>query len=189
MRPPRPAPNASVLLGTRWDVPSVGVVALTQATLTLLARADRAWPPMRRPADAHLHWRWSAIAARARERFALVAPDGEPLALWCSARSRPVRLLRGLFYRLDYVEVDPTRRGTALGPFTFAVCATRALELGCDGLVLGSLAEAGPFYERLGGERRREAGWREGPDLLPYVFDRETLEGLQERARDVEIEG
>jgi hypothetical protein len=179
--------NTSRLLAVQWDVPSVGVVAFDQATAALLAKADRQWPPMRRVADANLHWLWSTIAARAHERFALVTPDGDLLALWCSSRSKPLSLPGGLFYRLDYIEIDPSRRGTALGPFTFAVCATRALELGCDGLVLGALPQVGSFYQRLGGVQRREFGWQEGQNLLPYAFDREALEELQDRACDVEV--
>lgn len=154
-----------------------------------VAAVDREWPRHRPLHYANLHWSWAAILRARPERFTVVDDTGAVFGLWCSAKYRPLRLLEGDFYRLDFIERDPRPAAVGLGAFIFALVSVRALELGCSGLVLASLPEAADFYERAGGERRATRGWRVSRSLVPFVFSAATLRELKERADGFQVEG
>lgn len=120
--------------------------------------------------------------AEARDAFAVVANGGETVALWSTAARRPLQLPSGKHYRLDFMETAPTYRGGILGAFTLGIIASRALELGCVGMVLGSLPALVPWYNKAGATAGKIFGWRHPPDLIPYRFSSEALVYLKDLA-------
>jgi GNAT superfamily N-acetyltransferase len=117
------------------------------------------------------HWRWYEIALRMPERFVLRdVANGDLVAVWSSRAKRPIVLDGAGYYRPDYLEVDPGRREGGLGLFLLAVIATRARELGAQGLVLGGVdtPAARALYSRAGASESTPGGWRPAPGLIPY---------------------
>ncbi len=112
-----------------------------------------------------------------------------PGTLWGSRKYRPLRLGKRQVYRLDYFEVHPELRGGLLGVFALAVIASRALELGCDGMVLASLPGATKFYAEAGGIEGPVDGWKAARSLVPFTFERPALESLREKSDEFIIEG
>lgn len=168
----------------RWQVPQVGLVSVSFATLEHAQAVDADWPNKRRESDGHCHWRWTRIALQAADFCAVVGSQGTIMALWCSLAKEPLRLPSGLFYRLDYLEIAPNSRGGSLGLFVLALVASRSLEIGCDGLVLAALPEQKlcDFYVRAGGKPRRPKGWNCQSGMRPFQFDTERLRYLKELA-------
>lgn len=184
----RPVPPASLLAGTWWDLPDLGRLTVAVPTASAVAHLDREWPEHRPAHHANLHWSWGKILKSQPERLAIVDAKGVVLALWSSAKHRPLRLPEGSFYRLDYLERDPRVSAGLLGAFAFALAGARALELGCDGLVLASLPEVATFYDEMGGERRIPVGWRPTRSLVPFIFSAGTLTILKEDADGFKVE-
>ncbi len=178
MPPRRLVPSS--LLGRTWTLPGSGRLRVVIPTDRHVGEIDLEWPSDRRPTDWHHAWRWKDLTAGKVEVFALVDADDKATGIWCSAKHRPIRLPDGLFYRPDYLEVSPAGRGQELGVFLFLLIAARALELGADGVVLGTWEILRDFYRGLGGMERKPRGWNLEPNLVPFTFDRETLEGLVE---------
>ncbi len=166
--------QASDLLTASWLVDGLGPVSLVVPSRPRLEQVDAAWPPLRLPTDVHHHWRWVAIAKRAKECFGLVGSAGELVSIWSTAKT-VVRLEGRKLYRLDYLEVCPPLRGTLAGAFTLAVAATRAGELGCEGLVLAAFPVVSGFYAKFGGVQRAVKGWKVAEGLLPFYFDSAAL--------------
>lgn len=167
-------PPPSFLLRKRWILRGPGTLSLVQPTLEQLADIDERWPPLRRETDWHTSWRWQTLARGKREAFALVSAD-DLLAIWCSAKSRPIQLEGQRYYRPDYLEAAPAFRGKEVGAFTVLLIAARALELGATGIVLGTWPFLRDFYAALGGVQRLPRGWNLPANLIPFVFDLETL--------------
>lgn len=168
------------LNGSAWDVPGIGRAILREPCAEeYVQQADARWPASREPKAENAHWSWSTIAQRAPEQFALVR-DGEVLALWASMKGRPLSLQVGLSYRLDFLEVTPTRRGQSLGLFCLGLVAQRALEAGCSALVLEALPGAKEFYIKAGGLQARAHGWNLPQGLIPFLFQHEKLTYLKE---------
>jgi hypothetical protein len=163
----------------RWLLSGTGTVRLVDPTLQELAEIDDRWPPMRRGSDWHHSWRWQTLTKDKPEVFALSDGDGRLLSIWCSAKSKPIRLEGSLYYRPDYLEVAPEVRGKAVGAFTFLLIAARALELGATGLALGTWPFLRGFYAGMGGVERRPRGWNLARNLVPFIFDLETLTELK----------
>ncbi len=174
---PRPLPT-SKLLAHRWDLDGAGRVRLVIPSAARLQEVDDAWPAGRAPTDAHRHWRWATLAAKAVERFAILDEAGRTAAVWCSAK-RETRLEGRRYYRLDYLEVRPDLRGGAAGAFTLALTGTRAAELGCQGLVLAAFLPLTGFYARAGGVQRLPPGWTIEKGLVPFVFEGPAFENFQ----------
>lgn len=107
--------------------------------------------------------------ARAAERFALLDQADEPLGLWAGFAPQPLQLEGDLLYRVDYLEIHPDLRRRGLGALLVCCVAARALELGCTGVVLGSLPSAAPYWEKFG-DPRRPHGWRCAAGLTPFVI-------------------
>lgn len=164
----------------RWGFPAVGLVALAVPGDSLLAAIDESWPALRSPQSESQSWSWRRIMRSARDRFVLRDTADEPLALWSSAKSGPLRLPGGRFYRLDYLEVCPRNRKARLGAFLMALIARRAAEVGADGVVFGALPEAATFYEKIGFQAGIVAGWQTERGLIPYRLEGEDLERLIE---------
>jgi GNAT superfamily N-acetyltransferase len=144
-----------------------------------LKRIDRDWPVARQTGDEHLYWNWRTVCDKYEESLCLVSMSGEPAAIWTS-RYGPRILPAGRFYRVDRLEVEPARKGKDFGRFLFSVIATRALELGVDGIILAALPSTVGFYATLGGEQRLCDGWEAEPGLEPFVFSHPTLLELKE---------
>ncbi|WP_441290799.1 GNAT family N-acetyltransferase [Sorangium sp. KYC3313] len=180
--PTIPKLKRAQFLGQRWDLPDVGKVTAVEPTADLLAQADRVWPEFRRESDLHRHWVWSDLMGPMEDRFALVDSGGQVVSLWCSLKKRPIKLIEGTFYRLEYVEIDPRHRGSSLGGFTVGLAAARAVEAGCDGLVLAALPTDGlkRVYERLGGVQRLPYRWQIARELIPFVFPQDAITKLKD---------
>jgi hypothetical protein len=179
----------SGLLTRVWHLPSVGRVRLTRPSTAQLAMIDSVWPALRNSADWHHSWRWQEIAAEKAEVFAAVGPNDQVLGIWCSAKRRPIRLPAGPFYRPDYLELVPTHRGAEAGVFLFLLVVARALEVGAQGIVLGTWDVLRGFYLGLGGVEGKPRGWNIEPNLIPFTFDADTLEGLREALDRMEVHG
>jgi hypothetical protein len=171
--------RSSKLLSERWTIDGLGTVSLLVPSESRLKAVDTAWPDLRQPTDFHLHWRWAEIAGRNAERFALVDSGDQVVSLWSTAK-RMVRLEGRQLYRLDYLEVDPGLRGGFAGSFTLALVGARALELGCEGLVLAAFPVLTGFYDRSGGVQRNVVGWKTAAGLLPFYFDAYALARFRE---------
>jgi GNAT superfamily N-acetyltransferase len=154
-----------------------------------LEEIDTEWPTGRRPTDWHHAWRWKELAAGKVEVLAVVGANDKAVGIWCSAKHKPIRLPDGLFYRPDYLEVAPAVLGQELGVFLFLLIAARALELGADRVVLGTWEILRDFYRGLGGVEGKPRGWNLESNLVPFTFDRETLEGLAEALEGKEDHG
>lgn len=172
----------SRLLGARWDLGARGVFRLVTASWPLLTQIDEAWPSARPAGALHREWRWAAWVrdGRSEERFVLLDEADTPQFIWCAASSRLLRLPGGPFYRPERLEVAPTRARSGVGTVGMAVLATRALELGANGVVLKATVEAAPFYAKVGGVAGAVAGWSRSPDLVEFTLTRPALEALAE---------
>ena len=149
-----------------------------------IAVADAEWPPLRGEGDWHHSWRWRDILGGKTERFAVVGESEAPLGFWCSAKASPISLPEGRFYRPDHQEIDPRLRGGTLGAFMITLLATRAVELGADGIVLFTFPAPGllAFYLRNGATQRAPQGWNVPRGLVPFTYDRTVLLQLKEMA-------
>lgn len=174
-----PRRKASNLSTKTWTVSGIGRLRLVEPTLAQLDAVDAAWPAARRPTDWHGAWRWRELTAGKVEVFAVVGADDRMLGLWCSAKRSPIKTPDGPFYRLDFLEVSPGARGQEAGVFLLALIAARALELGAQGIVLGTWEVLRGFYEGLGAVERRPRGWNVEDNLIPFVFDSERLADLK----------
>ena len=169
----------SNLAGRRWLVPEIGKVELMEATHDLCAEIDAVWPPLRPERHVHHVWRWQGIHQQMRETFA-VCGDAGPVAIWGSKLARVLRLPEGEFYRPDYLEIDPRRRGGVLGLFSLALMAARTFEVGAAGMVLSTFQVDGlvEFYEAAGATRGAPRGWSCPRLLVPLTFRSPVLEQL-----------
>jgi hypothetical protein len=61
-------------------------------------------------------------------------------------------LSQGATYRVDYLEVAPGLERAGIGFLSMCLVARRAEELGCQGVVVPSLAQALEFYRILGAQ-------------------------------------
>lgn len=170
-------------------MPGIGRLRVIVPSMRQIEQVDVDWPPRRRPTDWHRAWRWRDLTAGKSETFAIVDPTDTVLGIWCSAKHKPIRLPDGLFYRPDYLEVAPGARGQEVGVFLFFLIAARALEAGAQGIVLGTWPVLRRFYEGLGGVERRPRGWNLEANLVPFTFDKATLEELQEALARMEDNG
>jgi hypothetical protein len=102
------------------------------------------------------------------------------MAIWGSRLSRVLKLPEGAFYRPDYLEIDPRRRGGTLGLFILSLVAARTLEIGAIGIVLSTFQVDGlvEFYEAAGATRGAPRGWSCPRLLVPLTFRRPALEML-----------
>ena len=170
------------MCGRKWAIDPVGEMVMAEVTMDILMDIDRTWPQTRPASDLTLGWRWREIANGQVEVFALLDAGGAAAAIWCSHRKRPLVLPDGPHYRLDYLEVRPKDRKTAIGGLVFGIIAERALELGSVGLVLGTWDTHVRYYKSLGGRQELALGWTVPNGLLPFCFDQAALQRLREMA-------
>jgi hypothetical protein len=171
-------PKSKLLLDA-WHVDGVGPVSLVAPGRPTLEQVDELWPPLRLTTDLHQHWRWASICKGVTERFAAVDQEGNVLSLWSSAKPA-VRIEGSRSYRLDYLEVNPAFRGGLMAPFTLALIGTRAVELGCEGLVLAAFPAVTGFYATFGGKEGALSGWKVAAGLVPIRFDGGALARFRE---------
>lgn len=166
------------------------------APFELVTRIDEEWPMGRRVSDLH-DWSWCEIHRRFRlhgevlavvEDAATPSACASPLAVWASRKRRAIALPGGSFWRLDYIEVNPSERGGAFGAIAVALAATHALRQGADGILLGSVAELQKFWEAVGAQQRGERGWQPARGLLPFVIGPKSMAELAEMAHEHEID-
>jgi hypothetical protein len=106
----------SALLGVWLDLEEDGEFQIVAPTTTLAFLANRAWSGMKR-APRLVEWSWPKFLQKYPESMALVDTTGNPRALFCSRRNRPLSLLSGPCYELGYLEIQPSDRGgTAKDP-------------------------------------------------------------------------
>ncbi len=156
MRRQRP-PRATSLTNKVWAAADLGEVRVGTATLEVARALDVTWSPRRGGDDIHFAWRWADIVPDMREAF-VVSAKGEAIAIWGSKLGSPIELGGQKYYRLDYLEVDPARRGDGqTSALLFGLIAKRASEHGATGIVLAAFSIDGLIqaYEYLGrnGER------------------------------------
>jgi GNAT superfamily N-acetyltransferase len=181
MARPRPA-KISSLPGSRWKVPGLGEVTITTGSPDVAARIDKLWRERRGDIDALLAWKWVDIVADMREAFAIHAA-GSPIAIWASKPGSCVQLDGKPYYRLDYLEVDPERRGDGQTSTLLAgMIAKRATEHRASGIVLPAFPseKLAKFYESLGATRGAPQGLEPPPQLVPFTFGQDALDNLRE---------
>jgi hypothetical protein len=184
-----PGPPTSALTAETWRLRDVGEVVLAVPTLQEFQALDEAWVEQRAATDVSNHWRWREIALQSPERFALRDTAGVTLALWASPYARPVSLLDGFAYRLDWLEVAPGRRRGGLGAFVMCLVAARAIEKRASLVVYGAVNDprALAFHRALGAEEREARGWSAPPNLIPFVLAAEQVKTLAEREHGLRI--
>lgn len=183
--------KATSLTNRVWEIADLGAVRVGNGTIKVARTLDSEWPQRRRQTDIHRDWRWREIISDAREAFVVTA-NGNPIGIWASKLGSPITLGDDRFYRLDYLEIDPNRRGdgqtaTAL----FGLVAKRAEEHAATGVILTAfqidkLVEA---YVSLGAERGAPRGWNYPKQLVPLTFGRLALSRLRKLINDLEKDG
>lgn len=184
----RRAPKPSALLGKTWRVPGLGAARVATASLQASRDIDRRWSPRRRPDDAHLAWRWAEIVPDMREAFIVVA-GGDPIAIWASKVGSPLALAGSAYYRLDYLELDPDRRGDGMtAALLFALIAKRVEEHKAGGVVLAAFNVEGlvEAYVALGAEPGCPRGWNHPAELIPLTFHQAALARLRALIDDLQ---
>lgn len=175
----RPVLEPSVLLGRRWDLEEDGEVQLVQVDSTVAGNAEAAWRD--RPERRLVDWSWSQIADQSHEVLNLRTADGHVVAMWsCEPKTLISLPSLGACYRLDFLEIDPERRGGVVGYYAAAVACARAVEAGAQAVVLASTKDARGFWEDVvGASVRKIHGWHVPGSLLPCKIERATLEALR----------
>ena len=187
MRRQRP-PRATSLTNKVWAAADLGEVRVGTATNEVASLIDQAWLPRREGDDIHLAWRWADIVPDMREAYVVRAGE-EPIAIWASKVGSPIELGGRKYYRLDYLEVDPARRGDGqTSAVLLALIAKRAAEHGAEGVVLAAFSIDGLIraYEYLGAERGAPPGWNHPAQLVPLTFKQPALTKLRELIDDLE---
>jgi len=179
-------PIATSLLQKRWLVPNVGKVSVGVASQKLLCEIDGSWPGTRLQGDYHHSWRWTEIARGCAETFVLLGEGAVPIGIWSSSKRRPIKLPDGRFYRLDYFEADPAHRGKGFGVFLLSVIATRAVELGAIGVILGTWEPLRSFYLNVGAKESVPSGWILAPNLIPFTLESALLEEMTTAIAEIE---
>ena len=177
-RPPKP----SDLVSVTWNVPVMGRVRVANATKESAGNIDEQWAPRRSPEDAHLAWKWFDMVPAMREAF-IVYAEVAPIAIWSSKLGSPIELSGERYYRLDYLEIDPARRGDgSTAALLFGLIAKRVAEHAATGIVLSAFKIDGlvQAYARLGAEHGCPPGWNHPPELVPLIFRRPALDRLRE---------
>jgi hypothetical protein len=185
----KPPPRSSGLLIHRWLVPKLGVARVSTASLETAKAIDTSWPSARQESDVHLAWRWAEIIPDMNDAFVVLVED-EPIGVWASKLRSPVLLEGRKYYRLDYVEIAPRRRGDQLvAPLVFGLIAKRAAEVEAIGVVLAAfqIPALVDRYVALGASEGCPRGWNHPPELVPLMFEqaardrlRGLIDGLQE---------
>jgi hypothetical protein len=135
-----------------------------------------------RESDVHLAWNWAEIVPDMHDAFVVLAED-EPIAIWASRLRSPVVLEGRKYYRLDYLEIDPRRRGDQLvAPLMFGLIARRATELEAVGVVLAAFQIPGLVkrYVTLGASQGCPRGWNHPTELVPLTFEQAAIDRLRE---------
>jgi GNAT superfamily N-acetyltransferase len=179
-------PIVSVLLKKRWSVPNVGKVSVEVASRPALSKIDGSWPKARFQADYNHSWVWMEIARERAETFVLLGEGDVPIGIWSSSKRRPIKLPEGRFYRLDFFESAPQHRGKDFGVFLLSVIATRAIELGAIGVILGTWEPLRPFYLKVGAKERAPGGWNLAPNLVPFTLESALLETMATAIAEIE---
>jgi hypothetical protein len=189
--PPRTIKRAplSGLAGRTWTFPGIGKISLADSDPDHWDAVDRQWPPVRAPHQLNDHWKWKSIMFGKPERYSVLNPTGDVLGLWASGALRPLNLFGVKHYRLDFFEVSPIMRGGTLSVAVFSLICARAVELGCQGLVLAALPGVERFYLTIGGTQELARGWKADSCLVPFLFAEKTLNSLAEHADDHLDEG
>jgi GNAT superfamily N-acetyltransferase len=187
MRRQRP-PKATSLTNKVWAAADLGEVRVGAVTVEVARTLDEAWSPRRAGDDIHLAWVWANIVPDLREAF-VVRAKGEPIAIWGSKLGSPIELGGQKYYRLDYLEVDPDRRGDGqTSALLLGLIAKRAAEHGATGVVLATFNIDGLIraYEYLGAERGAPSGWNHPIQLVPLTYKQPALTRLRELIDDLE---
>ena len=93
---------------------------MTTPSFQQLQAVDGLWPDRREDDAEHLHWSWCSITRDGRKRwvgrrFAFVDEAEDIMALWYSKKSGLIELPHGLAFRLDYLEVAPSKTRNEIG--------------------------------------------------------------------------
>jgi GNAT superfamily N-acetyltransferase len=170
------------LLGLRLHDHDLGRITVITGSVNVGEQIDALWHERRSDLDSLMSWEWGKIVADMREAFT-VCFDESPVAIWASKTGSCVQLEGQPYYRLDYLEVDPDRRGDGLtSPLLFGMIAKRATEHHASGIVLAAFPSEKlvKFYESLGATRGAPRGWTHEPELVPLTFGQEALSKLRE---------
>lgn len=181
-KPIFPRRRPTNLSGLSLNFGEMGPHKLVRCELSILSAVDARWPVLRSPDAENAHWRWLNLASKAHDAFALVDANSEAQGLWCSQVDGPRKINSKRYYRLDYMEIHPQARRGGLGLMLLCCVAARAKELGCDGVILGSLPSATTFWDKFG-VRERLPGWSLPATLTAFVIE-EKLEPLARIFRD-----
>ncbi len=107
------------------------------------------------------------------------SPTEENLGIWASNNTTS-EVEGKKFYVLSKFETSPVHRSTGIGYLMMTMCAVRAMELGCSGVLLAAGDELEQVYTGFGGVRRVVKNWVPPRDLNSWVFEGDTLLRLRE---------
>lgn len=177
----------------RWHFPDIGELSADIVRLDQLEDIDATWPAIRERMDPDgtdpaRGWLWCTIGGACSEKHAVRDGDGAIVALWASAKEKPIKLQEGPAYRLDWLEVRADLRSGGRGLACLAIIAARAIELGADRVVLGAHPDPRTlrFYDTIGAERRAPRPWKAPRNLVAYVLGPKRTSELKGWADDLE---
>ena len=171
-----------------WRLTRTGVEArFVKASLSYVRAVEARWSEYGRLVE----WSWPRVYADAAHCvYALVEvgsldPDAAValFALW----PKELKLQNTKATRLDFFELDPTRRGGVQGTLAFAAFTRLSADFGRAAIVLGALDvdKARAWYLVRGGTLG-VAGWKVPRGLTPIGFSGAKLTALVEDADAIE---
>ncbi|WP_141331894.1 GNAT family N-acetyltransferase [Myxococcus sp. AB025B] len=176
----RRASPTTVLRKKRWRLPPSGLECqVVWPHSERIRQIDDAWPKLRLKTDLSAQWRWNDICKRAKEFFVVESGNKENLGIWSS--NNPTCEVEGQkFYVLSKLEVSPNHRTAGVGHLLVTMCALRATELGCSGVLLAAGSELEHFYGAIGGVKRVVKNWIAPRELDSWVFEGNGFHQLKE---------
>lgn len=168
------------LTRVRWRIDGLGTFRLEKGTSQLLREVDAQWTGLpRQDDDPSADWLFHDLGQWPErvERFVVVDDDLRLMAAWLDHK-RPIDLINGSAYRLDYFKVRPDVQGRGLGQFVFGLIGLRAMELGASRIVFQPLPKSEAFYRAKIGATEC-ADWNGGAALNNFQVDAEALKRLE----------
>lgn len=167
------------LTRVRWRIDGLGTFRLEKGTSQLLREVDAQWLGLSPEDDLSANWKFHELGQRTErvERFVVLDEDQRLMAAWLDHK-RPIDLINGSAYRLDYFKVRPDVQRQGLGQFVFGLIGLRAMELGASRIVFQPLPKSEAFYRvKIGATEC--ADWNGGAALNNFQVDAEALKRLE----------
>lgn len=135
-----------------------------------------------------MEWKWIRLYAAGEHCLYAVIEHGHPREVVALFALHPTARKVGTLSatRLDYFEVQPTRRGTTVPRAALAFLARFSADLQRDALVLAALPDATSFYKKLGAQTGSPKGWSAPKGLVALGIVGATPTELEEAADAIE---